>query len=134
MKTNRSVTARLLAGFTHPDPLTGPNTWPRQNSRLKGDQLMQALGQQFWDVSGTGLTQFPDVVNQLATKLSWTSALRDAYYKIPQDVMNVVQLTHERAQRAGILKSNTRQNGTVENQAPASAPAATPQTVIVQAK
>jgi len=78
MKTNRSVTARLLAGSTHPDLLTAANTRPRQNSRLKGDQLMQAVGQQSWDVSVKGLAQFPDVINQMATNPSWTSELRAA--------------------------------------------------------
>jgi hypothetical protein len=126
MKTNRSVTARLLAGSTHPDLLTAANTGPRQNSRLKGDQLMQAVGHPSWDVSVKGLAQFPDVINQLATNPSWTSELRDAYYNIPQDVMNAVPLMRQCAPRAGILKSNTRQNVAVENQAPASAPAATP--------
>jgi tartrate dehydratase alpha subunit/fumarate hydratase class I-like protein len=95
---------------------------------------MQAVGQQSWDVSVKGLTQFPDVINQMAIKLSWTSALRDADYNIPRDVMNAVQLMRQRAQQAGILKSNTRQNVALENQAPACAPAATPKTVIVQAK
>jgi hypothetical protein len=126
MKANRSLTARLLAGSTRPDLLTAVNTWPRQNSRLKGDQLMQAVGQPSWDVTVKGLAQFPDVINQMATNPSWTSELRDVYYNIPQDVMNAVQLMRQRAPRTGILKSKTRQNVAVENQAPASAPAATP--------
>ena len=44
-----------------------------------------------------GLTQFSDVLNQMATNLSWTSALGDAYYNIPQSVMNAVQVMRQRA-------------------------------------
>ncbi|MGA6959827.1 MAG: DUF3300 domain-containing protein [Candidatus Acidiferrales bacterium] len=132
-----NLVAQVLAGSTYPDQITAANTWLQQNSSLKGDQLMQAVDQQPWDVSVKGLTQFPDVLNQMATNLSWTSALGDAYYNIPQDVMNAVQVMRQRAQQAGNLKSNSQQNVTVESQAPAAAPAPTssgaPQTVIVQA-
>lgn len=132
-----NLVAQVLAASTYPDQITAANTWLRQNSSLKGDQLMQAVDRQPWDVSVKGLTQFPDVLNQMATSLSWTSALGDAYYNMPQDVMNAVQVMRQRAQQAGNLKSNTQQNVTVENQAPAAAPAAAtsaaPQPVVVQA-
>ncbi len=132
-----NLVAQVLAGSTYPDQITAANTWLQQNSSLQGDQLMQAVDQQPWDVSVKGLTQFPDVLNQMATSLSWTSALGDAYFNIPQDVMNAVQVMRQRAQQAGNLKSTSQQNVTVENQAPAAAPApassAAPQPVIVQA-
>jgi hypothetical protein len=132
-----NLVAQVLAGSTYPDQITAANTWLQQNSSLKGDQLMQAADQQSWDVSVKGLTQFPDVLNQMATSLSWTSALGDAYFNMPQDVMNAVQVMRQRAQQAGNLKSNSQQNVTVENQAPAAAPAAAssaaPQPIIVQA-
>lgn len=132
-----NLVAQVLAGSTYPDQITEANTWLQQNSSLKGDQLMQAVDQQSWDVSVKGLTQFPDVLNQMATNLSWTSALGDAYYNIPQDVMNAVQVMRQRAQQAGNLKSNTQQTVTVESQPPAAAPAAAapapPQPIIVQA-
>jgi hypothetical protein len=132
-----NLVAQVLAGSTYPDQITAANTWLQQNSSLKGDQLMQTVDQQSWDVSVKGLTQFPDVLNQMATNLSWTSALGDAYYNIPQNVMNAVQVMRQRAQQAGNLKSNTQQNVTVESQAPAAVPApassTAPQPVIVQA-
>ena len=67
-----------------------------------------------------GLTQFSDVLSQMATNLSWTSALGDAYYNIPQSVMNAVQVMRQRAYQAGNLKSTQQQNVTVQNQAPGS--------------
>ncbi len=140
-----NLVAQVLAASTYPDQVTGANTWIQQNSSLRDGQLMQAADQQSWDASVKGLTQFPDVLNQMATSLSWTSALGDAYFNVPQDVMNAVQVMRQRAQQAGNLKSNQQQNVTVENQAPgaapppdtSSAPAPTivqppPQTIIIQ--
>jgi hypothetical protein len=140
-----NLVAQVLAASTYPDEVTAANTWLQQNSNLKDVQLMQAADQQSWDASVKGLTQFPDVLNQMATSLSWTSALGDAYFNVPQDVMNAVQVMRQRAQQAGNLKSNQQQNVTVENQAPgvapppdsSGAPAPTivqppPQTIIIQ--
>ena len=58
----------------------------------------------------------------MATNLSWTSALGDAYFNIPQSVMNAVQVMRQRAYQAGNLKSTQQQNVTVQNQAPGAAP------------
>ena len=129
-----NLVALVLAGSTYPDQVTAANTWLGQNSSLKGDALNQAVDKESWDNSVKGLTQFPDVLTQMATNLSWTSALGDAYFNVPQDVMNAVQVMRQRAQQAGNLKSNDQQKVSVEKSAPAPAPAAAaPAPVIVQA-
>jgi Protein of unknown function (DUF3300) len=132
-----NLVAMVLAASTFPDQVTTAYQWLQQNSNLKGQQLSEAANQQPWDNSVKGLTQFPDVLNQMATNLSWTSALGDAYYNIPQSVMNAVQVMRQRAYQAGNLKSTQQQNVTVQNQAPGSAapaPASSgeAQTTIVQ--
>ena len=141
-----NLLAQVLAGSTYPDQITAAYNWSKQNPNLKGQQLMQTVDQQPWDASVKGLTQFPDVLNQMATNLSWTSALGDAYFNVPQDVMNAVQVMRQRAYQSGNLKSNQQQNVSVENQAPGSAPAPAssgeaqtttvvqppPQTIIIQ--
>jgi Protein of unknown function (DUF3300) len=129
-----NLVAQVLAGSTYPDQISEANDWMKQNSGLQGDQLTQAVNEQSWDVSVKALTEFPDVLNQMASSLSWTSALGDAYFNIPQEVMNAVQVMRQRAQQAGNLKSNAQQNVTTQNEAPGAAPAASaPQTTIVQA-
>ncbi len=132
-----NLVAQVLAASTYPDQISAANGWLKQNANLKGDQLMQAADEQPWDASVKALTQFGDVLNQMASSLSWTSALGDAYFNIPQSVMNAVQVMRQRAQQAGNLKSNEQQNVSVENQAPgsAAAPASSnePQTTVVQA-
>ncbi len=132
-----NLVAQVLAASTYPDQVSAAYNWLQQNSSLKGEQLLQAVNQQPWDASVKGLTQFSDVLSQMATNLSWTSALGDAYFNEPQSVMNAVQVMRQRAYQAGNLKSNQQQNVTVENKAPgaaAPAPASSgeSQTTIVQ--
>jgi hypothetical protein len=132
-----NLVAQVLAGSTYPDQITAAEQWLQQNSSLKGQQLMEAVNQQSWDDSVKGLTQFSDVLGQMASNLSWTSALGDAYFNTPQSVMNAVQVMRQRAQQAGNLKSTPQQNVTVQNQAPGAAPppetsSGAPQVTVVQ--
>jgi Protein of unknown function (DUF3300) len=132
-----NLVAMVLAASTYPDQVSAAYQWLQQNSTLKGQQLTEAANEQPWDASVKGLTQFSDVLNQMATNLSWTSALGDAYYNIPQSVMNAVQVMRQRAYQAGNLKSTQQQNVTVQNQTPGAAPPPTPageeqQTTVVQ--
>jgi hypothetical protein len=116
-----NLLAQVLAASTYPDQVSAAYEWMQQNSGLKGQQQMEAVNQQPWDASVKGLTQFSDVLTQLATNLSWTSALGDAYFNVPQSVMNAVQVMRQRAYQAGNLKNSQQQNVTVQNQAPGSA-------------
>src|SRR5271166_2056469 len=132
-----NLVAMVLAASTYPDQVSAAYQWLQQNASLKGQQLLEAVNPQPWDASVKGLVQFSDVLNQMATNLSWTSALGDAYYNIPQSVMNAVQVMRQRAYQAGNLKTTQQQNVTVQNQAPGSAapaPASSgeTQTTIVQ--
>src|SRR5215472_6132141 len=139
-----NLIAQVLAGSTYPDQIESAETWLKQNPALKGGDLMQAVNQQPWDVSVKGLTQFPDVLGQMASNLSWTSALGDAYFNIPQDVMNSVQVMRQRASQAGNLKSTPQQTVTTEAGAPPPPPPqsspeqpptivqAPPQTIVIE--
>jgi len=92
-----NLVAQVLAASTYPDQVSAAWTWLQQNPNPKGQQLIEAANQQPWDASVKGLTQFSDVLRQMATNLSWTSALGDAYYNIPQSVMNAIQVMRQRA-------------------------------------
>jgi hypothetical protein len=132
-----NLLAQVLAGSTFPDQITAAQQWLQQNSSLRGTALAEAVNEQSWDPSVKGLTQFPDVLSQMASNLSWTSALGDAYFNIPQSVMNAVQVMRQRAQQSGNLKTTAQQTVSVQNQAPASAPPAeassgAPQVTVVQ--
>jgi hypothetical protein len=137
-----NLVAQVLAASTYPDQVTAAYQSVQQNSNLKGQDLMQAVDKQPWDASVKGPTQFPDVLQQTATNLSWTSALGDAYYNVPQSVMNAVQIMRQRACQSGNLKSNQQQTVSLQNQAAGTAPQASsdqvtvvqapPQTIVIQ--
>jgi uncharacterized membrane protein YgcG len=119
-----NLIAIVLASSTFPDQITASWQWVQQNGGLQGAQLMQAVDQQPWDASVKGLTQFPDVLQQMATNLSWTSSLGDAYFNAPQNVMNAVQVMRQKAYQAGNLKSTPQQQVQVENQPAGTEPVA----------
>src|SRR5580698_3542449 len=138
-----NLVAQVLAASTYPNEVSAAYAWLQQNSSLKGQQLLDAVNGQSWDPSVKGLTQFPDVLSQMATNLSWTSALGDAYYNYPSSVMNAVQVMRGRAQQSGNLKSTQQQTVSVQSQPPGQAPPPPPpandpnapppqQTVVVQ--
>src|SRR5271165_2043739 len=118
-----NLVAMVLAASTYPNQVSAAYQWLQQNASLKGQQLLEAVNPQPWDASVKGLVQFSDVLNQMATNLSWTSALGDAYFNVPQSVMNAVQVMRQRAYSAGNLKTNQQQAVKVENQQPGAAPA-----------
>src|SRR5580692_6055344 len=133
------LVAQILAGSTYPTQVVEADRWLKQNSNLTGDALASQVNQQPWDPSIKSLTQFPSVLDTMNNSLGWTSALGEAYYNQPGDVMNAIQVMRNKAVAAGTLKSTSQQ--TVETQPAPPAPPAeqggTPppsvqQTVIIQ--
>src|SRR5277367_5621540 len=119
-----NLLAQVLAASTFPDQVTAAWNYLQQNQGLKGPQLIQSVDGQSWDNSVKGLTQFPDVLQQMSGSLSWTSSLGDAYFNSPQNVMNAVQVMRQRAYQAGNLKNTPQQNVQVENQPAGTEPVA----------
>ena len=62
-----NLVALVLAGSTFPDQITAATQWVQQNTSLSGQALVQAVDQQAWDDSVKGLTQFPDVLQQMSS-------------------------------------------------------------------
>jgi Protein of unknown function (DUF3300) len=103
-----ALVAQVLAAATVPDEVTSANQWLSQNPNLTGDALAQAVDQQQWDPSVKALTQFPSVLSNLATNLSWTSSLGQVFHYQQTDVMAAVQAMRAKAQAAGTLQSNSQ--------------------------
>lgn len=100
------LVALVLAGSTYPDQISAANDLVTQNPDLTGQALVNAADQQPWDPSVKALTGFPAVLSQMASNMDWTTALGQAYYNDPSDVLNAVQVMRRRAQAAGHLRSN----------------------------
>ena len=103
-----SLVAQILGAATFPDQVAAAAGWLQQNSYLTGSTLMQAVDTQPWEPSVKALTQFPSVLANLATNLSWTSSLGEAYNTQAADVMSAVQFLRAKALAAGNLKSGSQ--------------------------
>jgi hypothetical protein len=111
-----ALVGQILAGATYPTQVVDAARWIRDNPDLKGEQLAAEVDKQPWDPSIKALTQFPSVLDNMNQNLSWTSALGDAYFNDPQNVMRAIQALRAEAKRAGTLKSTPQQTVTTEGQ------------------
>jgi len=109
------LVAQVLAAATYPSQVTEANNWLISSPGLTGAALAAAVDTQPWDPSVKALTQFPSVMAKMATNLTWTSALGEAYYYQPQDVLNAVQVMRQRALAARTLVDTPQQRVIVEN-------------------
>jgi Protein of unknown function (DUF3300) len=117
-----ALVAQVLAASTFPDQVAIANYWLQQNKSLTGSSLMLAVDKQTWDPSVKALTQFPSVLDNMASNLTWTSSLGEAYHDQSADVMTAVQTLRAQANAKGNLKS-TSQITVVEQ---------SPQTIVIQ--
>src|SRR5262245_49466310 len=111
-----ALIGQILAASTYTTQVVESARWLQQNPGLKGDALVRAVNQQPWDDSVKGLTQFPSVLENMNTNLSWTSSLGDAYFNDSQAVMQAIQGLRNQAVNAGNLASSPQQNVTREGQ------------------
>jgi Protein of unknown function (DUF3300) len=111
-----ALVAQILAGATYPTQIVEADRWLKQNSGLKGEDLGKAVDAQSWDESVKALTQFPSVLDNMSTNLSWTSALGDAYFNEKDAVTATVQKLRKQAQAAGNLKTTKEQTVTTQAQ------------------
>ncbi len=100
-----SLVAQVLGAATFPDQLAIADYWLKQNKSLTGTALGKAVDQQSWDSSVKALTQFPAVMDDMATNLVWTSNLGQAFHNQQPEVMAAVQVMRAKAQAAGNLQS-----------------------------
>lgn len=111
-----ALLAQVLTSATSPGQVTEMNNWLQQNQNLQGTALQEAAEQKGFDASFIALALFPDVVNQLASQIEWTTELGTAFLSDPTGVMNAVQKLRAQAQAAGNLKTTPQQQVSTENQ------------------
>ncbi|HKD66545.1 MAG TPA: DUF3300 domain-containing protein [Candidatus Binataceae bacterium] len=112
--------AQILAASTFPTQVVDAARFVQQNPNLSGDALAAQVNAKPWDPSVRSLCQFPSVLQTMSQSLSWTSALGEAYYVQPQDVMTAIQVMRQRAMHAGTLKSTEQQSVSVQSAPPPS--------------
>ncbi len=108
------LVAQILAASTYPPQVEEANQWLKEHPNLSGNQLAAGVNPQPWDPSVKSLTQFPPVLQTMSDSLAWTSALGEAYYNQPADVLNAIQTLRKMALDAGTLKSTEQQQVEVQ--------------------
>jgi|HubBroStandDraft_2_1064218.scaffolds.fasta_scaffold68144_2 hypothetical protein len=111
-----ALVAQVLSAATFPDQVAIASYWIGQNKTLTGSSLVAAVDKQTWDQSVKALTQFPSVLNNMASNLSWTSQLGEDYHNQQAEVMAAIQTLRAKAKAAGNLK--TTPQVTVVQQSP----------------
>jgi hypothetical protein len=102
------LAAEVLAAATYPSQVDEAAQWLQQHASLSADQIASSVDKMDWDDSVKALAEFPSVLALMDQNLAWTSALGDAYFNQPDDVMDAVQALRERAIAAGTLQSNSQ--------------------------
>jgi uncharacterized protein DUF3300 len=108
------LVAQILAASTYPPQVAEANQCLKDHPNLSGDQLAAEVNPQPWDPSVRSLTQFSPVLQTMSDNLAWTSALGEAYYNQPADVLNAIQVLRTMAMDAGTLKSTAQQEVLVQ--------------------
>jgi hypothetical protein len=103
-----SLVASILAASCYPSQIAEAYNWLAPRRNFPPQELAAEADKQPWDPSVKALLPFPPVLQTLASNLSWTSELGDAYFNQPADVMEVIQQLRKQAKKAGTLKSNDK--------------------------
>ncbi|HEX7284540.1 MAG TPA: DUF3300 domain-containing protein [Candidatus Angelobacter sp.] len=99
--------AQTLAAATFPDQIPDAARWADQHHYLSGNELADAIyyDELPWDPSVQALLPFPSVLGMMASDLSWTSAVGDAFLVQQPDVMAAVQRMRHQALVYGYLRT-----------------------------
>ena len=100
-----ALLAQILMGATYPLEIVQAARWVKDNPKLTGKALEDAVAQQPWDPAVKALTAVPQVLQQMNDRLEWTQKIGDAFLAQQSDVMSTVQSLRAKADASGNLKS-----------------------------
>jgi hypothetical protein len=104
-----TLVAQVLAAATYPAQVAAADQWRQALGGAYPDQIVAGANAQPWDPSVKALTAFPQVLAEMDRNLQWTTALGNAYFNQPQDVLQTVQVMRQRAEQAGSLVSTPQE-------------------------
>lgn len=111
-----SLVAQVLMASTYPLEVVTAARWVKENPKVEGKALEDAMQQQSWDPSVKSLTAFPQVLEMMDQKIDWTQKLGDAFLAQKKDVLDAVQRLRAKAKAEGNLESTKEQKVIVEQQ------------------
>lgn len=100
--------SQVLAAATFPDEIPDAARWADQHSYLQGEVLARAIQDDHlpFDPSVQALLPFRTVLDMMASDLSWTSEIGNAFLTNRDAVMDTVQRLRHEAMDYGYLRSN----------------------------
>lgn len=100
--------AQVLSAATFPNDVGAAAQWSANHPGLSGKELTDevASANVSWDPSVQAMLAFPTVLEMMASDMSWTEEIGDAFRQQRDDVMDAVQRLRSESQRYGYLKSN----------------------------
>ncbi len=98
-----TVLSHVLIASTYPLEVVEADRWARNNSRLKGEDAVNAVDNRDWDPSVKALVAFPDILQRMSEDLDWTQQLGDAFLASEERVMDSIQKLRNRAYASGNL-------------------------------
>jgi hypothetical protein len=101
--------SQILMASTYPTEVVQAARWARENSKVSGQALQDAMQKQPWDPSVKALTAVPQTLQMMSDKLDWTQQLGDAFLGQQEELLAAVQALRKRAEAAGNLKSTEQQ-------------------------
>jgi len=111
-----ALVAQILMGSTYPLEVVQAARWAKENPKVAGKALEDAMQKQPWDPSVKSLTATPQVLAMMNEKLDWTQKLGDAFLGQQKDMLDGVQRLRAKALAAGNLKSSKEQKVTTEKE------------------
>src|SRR5271155_1597020 len=85
------LVGEILPASTYPIEIAEAEQWVRDHPKWKPSKLMDEAKKQNWDPSIQGLVAFPEVLARLASDISWTTQLGNAFLAQQAQVMQAVQ-------------------------------------------
>ncbi len=102
--------AQMLLCASNPGKVAALSEWLASHPDEKGTALQDAATKAGFDQSFVALVLFPDVVNDMAAKLEWTTQLGKAFAADRTAVFGSIQRLRGKAQQAGTLKDTPQQD------------------------
>ncbi|MGD1094748.1 MAG: DUF3300 domain-containing protein [Bryobacteraceae bacterium] len=99
--------AQILAAATFSDQIPDAARWSDQHHYLTGEALARAISEDHlpWDPSVQALLPFPNVLDMMASDMSWTSEIGNAFLAQNAAVMDAIQRQRHKAAQYGYLRT-----------------------------
>ncbi len=110
-----TLISQILMAATYPLEVVEAARWSKENPKVTGQALEDAMQKQPWDSSVKALTAVPQTLAMMNDQLKWTQDLGDAFLAQQSDVLDAVQRLRARADAAGNLRSTPQQTVTRTN-------------------